>query len=243
MNLLATLTPLQQLRAPRLPRRLAQLMVGLTLYGVSMGMMVESHLGLDPWDVFHYGVARWVPLSFGMVVIATGLVVLLLWVPLRQAPGLGTVANVVVIGVVSDLTLAALDRPDSLVTRTALLLGGVLLNGLAGALYIGAQLGPGPRDGLMTGLVRRTGWSVRVTRTSIEVAVLAIGFVLGGTVGAGTVLYAVAIGPLLQLFLPHTVVPLDRPGPAQPVRVRRTSTNSDEVSPPEKMPDSGATSV
>ncbi len=213
MDLLASLTPLQQLRAPRLPRRLTQLLVGLTLYGVSMGMMVESHLGLDPWDVFHYGVARWLPLSFGMVVIATGLVVLLLWVPLRQAPGLGTVANVVVIGVVSDLTISALDRPDPLAARAALLGGGVLLNALAGALYIGAQLGPGPRDGLMTGLVRRTGWSVRVTRTSIEVAVLSIGFVLGGTVGAGTVLYAVAIGPLLQLFLPHAVVPV---GPSAP---------------------------
>ncbi len=210
MDQLANLTPLQQLRAPRLPRRLTQLMVGLVLYGVSMGMMVESHLGLDPWDVFHYGVARWLPLSFGAVVILVGVLVLLLWIPLRQLPGLGTVANVVVIGVASDLTIGWLQRPDALADRAALLVGGIVLNGLAGALYIGAQLGPGPRDGLMTALVRRTGWSVRLVRTSIEVTVLAVGFLLGGTVGLGTVLYALAIGPLLQVFLPRTLVPLVR---------------------------------
>jgi uncharacterized membrane protein YczE len=209
MNLLADLTPWQQLRAPRLPRRLVQLMLGLWLYGASMAMMVESQLGLDPWDVFHEGAAGGLPLTFGTVVILTGLGVLLLWVPLRQKPGFGTVANVVVIGVASDVTLAMLDRPDGVAARAFLLVAGVVLNGLAGALYIGAQLGPGPRDGLMTGLVRRTGWSVRLVRTSLEVAVLAVGFVLGGTVGLGTVLYALAIGPLLQLFLPHLVVPLD----------------------------------
>ena len=208
MELLANLTPLQQLRAPRLGRRVTQLMVGLVLYGLSMAMMVESFLGLDPWDVFHYGVTRWLPMSFGTVVILAGAVVLLLWIPLRQMPGLGTVANVIVIGVASDVSLALLERPDSLVARTALLLGGIVLNGLAGALYIGAQLGPGPRDGLMTGVVRRTGWSVRVVRTSIELTVLAVGFLLGGTVGLGTALYALAIGPLLQLFLPLVVVPV-----------------------------------
>ncbi len=212
MDLLGTLTPWQQLRAPRLPRRLLQLMVGLVLYGVSMGMMVESHLGLDPWDVFHAGVAGRLPLSFGTVVIVVGVLVLLLWIPLRQLPGLGTVANVVVIGLASDLTLAALDQRPAGGPR-ALLLAGIVLNGLAGALYIGAQLGPGPRDGLMTGLVGRTGWSVRVVRTTIEVTVLAVGFVLGGTVGLGTVLYAVGIGPLLQVFLPHTVVDLRAPAP------------------------------
>jgi uncharacterized membrane protein YczE len=210
MHLLADLTPWQQLRAPRLPRRLVQLMVGLWLYGASMAMMVESQLGLDPWDVFHEGVAGGLPLTFGMVVILTGVGVLLLWLPLRQVPGLGTVANVVVIGVASDVTLALLERPDGLATRSLLLVAGVVLNGLAGALYIGAQLGPGPRDGLMTGLVRRTGWSVRLVRTSLEVTVLTVGFVLGGTVGLGTVLYALAIGPLLQLFLPRVVVPVEQ---------------------------------
>jgi uncharacterized membrane protein YczE len=213
MDLLANLSPLQQLKAPRLPRRLAQLMVGLVIYGVSLAMMVRSHLGLDPWDVFHDGVARWLPLSFGAVVIVTGVLVLLLWLPLRQMPGLGTVANAVVVGLASDATLAVLARPESLGGRTGLLLGGIVLNALASALYIGAQLGPGPRDGLMTGLVRRTGWSVRLVRTSLELSVLAVGFLLGGTVGLGTALYALTIGPLIQLFMPHLVVPLTDPGP------------------------------
>lgn len=208
MNQLAHLTPLQQLRAPRMPRRLAQLMVGLTLYGVSLAMLVEAHLGLDPWDVLHDGVAQRLPLSFGTVVVLVGALVLLLWWPLKEMPGLGTLANVVVVGVAADAAIAVLEQPTTLAGRTSMLVAGVVLNALAGALYIGAQLGPGPRDGLMTGLVRRTGWSVRVIRTSIEVAVLAIGFVLGGTVGAGTVLYALAIGPLLQLFLPPLIVPL-----------------------------------
>jgi uncharacterized membrane protein YczE len=212
MELLGNLTPLQQLRAPRLGARLVQLMLGLTLYGVSLAMMVESHLGLDPWDVLHDGVAQRLPLTFGTVVIVTGALVLLLWWPLRQMPGLGTVANVVVIGIASDVALLAIDQPASLGGRWALLLSGVVLNGLAGGLYIGAQLGPGPRDGLMTGLVRRTGWSVRLVRTSIEVSVLAVGFLLGGTVGLGTVIYALAIGPLLQLFLPLFVVPLTPTG-------------------------------
>jgi uncharacterized membrane protein YczE len=210
MDKLAPLTPLQQVQAPRLGRRVLQLLVGLWLYGASMAMMLRSHLGLDPWDVFHEGVAGRVPLSFGTIVIVTGVVVLLLWVPLRQTPGLGTVANVVVIGVATDVTLAMLEQPGSMSGRVGLLGAGIALNGLAGALYIGAQLGPGPRDGLMTGLVRRTGWSVRLVRTSLEVTVLATGFLLGGTVGLGTVLYALAIGPLLQLFLPHTVVDLER---------------------------------
>jgi len=139
MESLARLTPLQQLRAPRLPRRVAQLLLGLVLYGASMGMMLESYLGLMPWDVFHYGVARWLPLSFGMVVIVTGFVVLLLWIPLRQAPGFGTIANVVVIGLASDATLALLSRPDAMSGRISLLLGGIALNGFAGALYIGAS--------------------------------------------------------------------------------------------------------
>jgi uncharacterized membrane protein YczE len=190
-----------------------QLFVGLALYGFSMGLLVRSTLGLDPWDVFHEGVAKRTDLSFGGVVIVVGLFVLLLWIPLRQMPGLGTIANAIVIGVATDVTLGAVDAPHSLAPRAAFLVAGIVLNGLAGALYIGAQLGPGPRDGLMTGLVRRTGWSVRLVRTSLEITVLTIGFLLGGTVGLGTVLYALAIGPLLQVFLPWTVVPLDDPDP------------------------------
>ena len=211
---LADLTPLEQLRAGRMPRRLVQLVAGLWLYGASMAMVIEGALGLDPWDVFHAGVLEHTALSFGTIVILVGALVLLLWIPLRQMPGLGTVANVVLIGVATDVTLTLLDTPTSLEVRTLLLIGGITLNGLAGALYIGAQLGPGPRDGLMTGLARRTGLSLRLVRTSLELTVLVAGFLLGGQVGVGTVLYAVAIGPLVQLFLPWTVVALD--GSEQP---------------------------
>ena len=208
---LAHLSPAQQLRAGRLGRRLPQLLAGLILYGVSMAMMVRSGLGLDPWDVLHYGVATWLPLSFGGVVIATGVAVLLLWIPLRQMPGLGTVANALVIGLATDAALALIVTSEGLASRTAMLAGGIVLNGLATALYIGAQLGPGPRDGLMTGLVRRTGWSVRVVRTSIELGVVLTGWLLGGVVGIGTIAYALAIGPLVQLMLPRFVVELSAP--------------------------------
>lgn len=205
---LADLTPVEQLRAGRMPRQLLQLTVGLWLYGASMAMVIRGALGLDPWDVFHAGVMEHAGLSFGTIVIIVGALVLLLWIPLRQMPGLGTVANVVLIGVATDVTLWMLSAPDGYLARGSLLVGGVVLNGLAGALYIGAQLGPGPRDGLMTGLARRTGLSLRLVRTLLEVTVLAVGFLLGGQVGLGTVLYAVAIGPLVQLFLPWTVVTL-----------------------------------
>ena len=205
---LANLTPAEQLRAGRLGRRLPQLLVGLALYGVSMAMMLRGGLGLMPWDVLHYGVATWLPLTFGGVVIATGVAVLLLWIPLRQMPGLGTVANAVVIGVAADAALAVLVAPEGLGVRVALLAGGIVLNGLATALYIGAQLGPGPRDGLMTGLVRRTGWSVRAVRTSIELGVVVTGWLLGGVVGIGTIAYALAVGPLVQLMLPRLIVDL-----------------------------------
>jgi uncharacterized membrane protein YczE len=200
--------PLAQLRAPHLPRRIVQLLVGLTLYGVSMAMMVRGALGLDPWDVFHMGVASHVPLTFGQVTIVVGALVLLLWVPLRQWPGLGTVANVVVIGLAADAGLALIAQPAAWWARAALLLSGLVLNGIAGGLYIGSQLGPGPRDGLMTGLARRTGLSIRLVRTTIEVVVLLVGWLLGGSVGLGTVLYAVSIGPLVQFFLPRLTVDL-----------------------------------
>lgn len=208
---LTPMTPIQQLRAGRTTRRLVQLSVGLAAFGVSMAMLLRSGLGLDPWDVFHYGIARYVPVSFGTVVILVGVVALLLWIPLRQWPGLGTIANVVLIGLATDATLAVLDAPDALAARVALLLGGIVLNGLAGALYIGSQFGPGPRDGLMTGLVARTGASIRVVRTSIELTVLVVGWLLGGVVGVGTVLYALLIGPVVQAFLPLLTVPLERP--------------------------------
>lgn len=182
-------------------RRLSRLIIGLLLYGVTLAMLVQSGLGLDPWDVFHEGLTHHVPLTFGQVTIAVGAIVLLLWIPLKQRPGIGTILNVILIGLAADAGIALIARPDELWARIALLLAGLVGNGLAGALYISAELGPGPRDGLWVALVARTGLSVRVVRTAIEVSVLAAGFVLGGTVGLGTVLYALAIGPLVQFFL------------------------------------------
>ncbi|WP_300015248.1 hypothetical protein [Pseudonocardia sp.] len=197
-------------------RRLTQLAGGLALYGFSMAMQIRATLGLNPWDVLHEGLSRQTPLSFGLITAITGVAVLLLWIPLRQRPGIGTVANVVVIAVAVDVGLAALPAPDGLVARIALMVGGVVLNGLASAAYIGARLGPGPRDGLMTGLAARTGSSIRLVRTGIEITVLAVGWLLGGTVGVGTLLYALAIGPLTQAFLPFLVV--RAAGPDRPRR-------------------------
>jgi uncharacterized membrane protein YczE len=197
----------------RAGRRLAQLYAGLVLYGASMALQIRAGLGLDPWDVFHQGVADRTGLSFGTVVIVTGAVVLLAWVPLRQRPGIGTVSNVFVIGIAVDASLALLPEAGSTPVALAMLLAGVGLNGVASGAYIGAGLGPGPRDGLMTGLVRRTGGSIRVVRTSIEVTVLAVGAALGGTVGLGTVLYALSIGPLVHALLPRMTVP--QPAPAR----------------------------
>jgi len=227
---LLPLTPREQLRAGRMPRRLVQLFVGLSLYGVSMAMMIRGQLGLDPWDVFHYGVTEQLPLSFGLVVIVVGLLVLALWIPLRQWPGFGTVANAVVIGIVTDLALAVLTTPEALWGRAALMLGGIALNGVAGAMYIGSQLGPGPRDGLMTGLVRRTGLSVRLVRTSLEVTVLAVGWLLGGVVGVGTVLYALLIGPITQVFLPRMTVRLTPPAGSVAAALERASDPRRRVS-------------
>lgn len=176
-------------------------MVGLVLYGATMALMVRSGLGLNPWDVLHEGLSGLSGLTFGTVTVLVGAVVLLAWVALRQRPGVGTVANVVVIGVAVDATLWLLPEPEHLGVRIAFLLTGIVGNGVAGGLYIGAGLGPGPRDGLMTGLVRVTGRSTRLVRTTIELTVLALGWLIGGTVGLGTVLYAVAIGPIVQLSL------------------------------------------
>lgn len=186
----------------RLGRRLAQLYLGLSVYGLSIALMLESRLGLDPWDVFHQGLARLTGLSIGTVVIAVGALVLLLWIPLRQRPGIGTVSNAIVVGLAADAALLLLPTPDLLPARIVFLLAGIVLGGAATGLYIGAHLGPGPRDGLMTGYVARSGRSIRLVRTVIEVTVLAIGFLLGGAVGVGTVLYAVAIGPLAHVFIP-----------------------------------------
>jgi len=192
----------------------AALLVGLIGYGFSMAVMVRSGLGLDPWDVFHQGVSDKTGLSFGTIVIITGALVLLAWIPLRQKPGIGTVSNVFVLGIVVDITLAVLGDVHGFGYQLALLTTGVVLNAVAGAAYIGAGLGPGPRDGLMTGLVRVTGRGVGVIRTSIELSVLAVGFLLGGTVGLGTVVYALSIGPLLQWMLPAFTSRPATPAPA-----------------------------
>ncbi|MGW3629782.1 membrane protein YczE [Streptomyces sp. NPDC005122] len=184
-----------------LPRRLVQLYAGLALYGASSALLVEAGLGLEPWNVLHQGLAELTGLTIGVVSIFVGAAVLLLWIPLRQRPGLGTISNVFVVGLAMDGTLALVPDTHALAVRVPLMLAGIVLNGLATGLYISANFGPGPRDGLMTGLHRRTDRSIRVVRTVLEVAVVATGFTLGGTVGIGTVLYAVAIGPLAQLFL------------------------------------------
>ena len=208
---LVDLGPVAQLRAGRLGRRLPQLFLGLALYGASLAMMVRGALGLAPWDVLHSGFILHVPMTIGQAVVLFSFLVLLLWIPLREKPGIGTVANALMVGVAADATLAVLAEPDSLALRVALMLGGIVLNGLATALYIGSQFGRGPRDGLMTGLARRTGWSLRLVRTGLEVTVVVIGLLLGGALGVGTVLYALAIGPLAQHMLPWCTVDVSAP--------------------------------
>jgi uncharacterized membrane protein YczE len=183
-------------------RRLIQLFLGLALYGLSIGLMVRSGLGLNPWDVFHQGLSERSGLGLGTIIIIVGAAVLLLWIPLRQRPGIGTISNVFLIGIGADVSLWLIPPVQSLPLAWAMLLGGIFLNGVAGGAYIGAGLGPGPRDGLMTGLVRRSGKSVRLIRTGIEVAVVAAGWALGGTLGLGTLLYALAIGPIVHRMLP-----------------------------------------
>lgn len=185
----------------RWTRRLAQLYAGLLLYGISDAMLVLAGLGLDPWDVFHQGLSRTFGLGIGTWSILVGVAVLLLWIPLRQRPGLGTVSNVVAVGGTMNAVLAIVPAPHLMAVRIAVLIVAVGLNGVATAFYIGAGLGPGPRDGLMTGLGAR-GYSIRVVRTIIEVTVLGIGFLMGGTVGVGTVLYAISIGPIAHVMLP-----------------------------------------
>ncbi|MFI1827642.1 YitT family protein [Streptomyces sp. NPDC020412] len=194
-------------RSRRLPRRLAQLYAGLVLYGISAAMMVRAGLGLDPWGVFHQGLAERTGLTIGVVTTIAGVLVLLAWIPLRQRPGLGTVSNVLVIGFAMDAALYVLPAAQGLAVQIPVLVAAVVLNGAATGLYIAARFGPGPRDGLMTGLHRVTGRSIRLVRTGIEVAVVASGVLLGGTVGVGTVAYALGIGPLAQAFLRIFAVP------------------------------------
>lgn len=184
-----------------LARRTTLLLCGLALYGLSLTLLVRADLGLAPWDVFHQGVADTIGLSLGVTIVLTSFAVLALWIPLRERPGVGTVANAVLVGLGVEVFSAAIPEVGSIWLRCALLVLGVVGNGVATGMYIGAGMGSGPRDGLMTGIARRRG-SIRVVRTTIELTVLVTGIVLGGTFGIGTVAYAVAIGPLAQLFLP-----------------------------------------
>ncbi|KFL35599.1 YczE/YyaS/YitT family protein [Arenimonas donghaensis] len=225
MHGLANIGPLAQLRAGRLPERLLRLFVGLWLYGLSVALMVQGALGTSPWDVFHQGALQHVPrgldMSLGNIMVLTSMAVLLAWVPLRQMPGLGTLANAFCVGPFTDLNLWWLGAPEGLALRAVYMLAGVACCGLATALYVGAQLGPGPRDGLMTGLARRTGRSIRFVRTGIEASVVVLGATLGGPVGLGTVVFALAVGPLTQRFLPCFVVRL---GDDKPVKIAREAT-------------------
>lgn len=192
-------------------QRLFQLLWGFALYGISMAMMLRANLGLDPWDVLHQGLAPRIGLSFGMTVNLVGALVLLLWWPLRQRPGLGTILNIIIIGTVVDIALPFIPAPEGYAARFALLGLGIVLNGIAGGAYIGAGFGPGPRDGLMTGICRRTGWPIKFVRTGIEIAVLATGWMMGGTVGVGTVLYAMTIGWIVHHALPWLAIEKSQP--------------------------------
>ncbi|MGW9399828.1 membrane protein YczE [Streptomyces sp. NPDC055642] len=194
-------------RHGHLARRLFQLYAGLALYGASSALLVRSGLGLEPWNVLHQGLSERTGLSMGVVLTIVGAAVLLLWIPLRQRPGLGTISNVLVIGAAMDATLAVVPDAHAMAVRVPLMTAGIVLNGAATGLYIAARFGPGPRDGLMTGLHQHTGVSVRLVRTAIEITVVVTGFLLGGTVGVGTLLYAVTIGPLAQVFLRFFAVP------------------------------------
>jgi uncharacterized membrane protein YczE len=199
-----------------LARRLLQLYTGLALYGASAWLIILSQLGNDPWDVLHQGLSFQTGIGTGLWVCIAGALVMLLWIPLRQRPGLGTLSNVVVVGLTLELCLAVLEPAHDTAARWTLLLSGVLLNGVATGLYIGAGFGPGPRDGLMTGLAAR-GMSLRAVRTGIELAVLAAGIALGGTFGIGTLVYALAIGPLAHVFVPaFTIAPRTRAAAGRP---------------------------
>jgi uncharacterized membrane protein YczE len=194
-----------------LRRRLPRLLFGLTLCGLGIAVMVAAELGLGPWDVLHQGLSNLTAIPIGTMSIAVGAIVLLLWVPLRERPGIGTVLNVLVIGVVIDLALLVLPTPEALTARIPMMLAGPLLFAVGSGFYLGAGLGSGPRDGVMTGLARR-GWPVGIARATIEFTALGLGWILGGTVGAGTVVFAVAIGPLVHVCLPWLV--LSEPTPS-----------------------------
>ena len=183
-------------------RRIAQLLVGLFLYGIAIAMMVRAGIGVAPWDVLTQGIVAQTGISFGVVVIAVGALVLLLWIPIRQKPGVGTVANVLLIGPAADVGLLFIPQQHDWWAQGLLFAAGLALLAVATGLYVGARLGPGPRDGLMTGIHKRWGWKIWIVRTGIEVVVLTIGWLLGGQVGIGTLAFALLIGPMVGVTLP-----------------------------------------
>jgi uncharacterized membrane protein YczE len=218
----------------RRPRRYAQLFAGLVLFGVTASMLVLAGLGLDPWDVLHQGLSRSFGLGIGTWGIIVSGVVLIGWWPLRQRPGAGTLANALVIGATIDIVLALGHPPSAIWARWALLLGGIAGNGVATGLYIGARMGPGARDGLSVGIAAR-GHSMRVVRTSIEAIVLISGFLLGGTVGVGTLLYALSIGPITHHTIPAFTIS------HRPERAPESPASAIAPSTPASSPSSGAT--
>lgn len=184
-----------------LPIRLAALYVGLFLYGLSAGLMLRSTLGNMPWDVLHEGLSKLTGISIGLTAVILSFIILLLWIPLRQRPGLGTLSNALLVGLFIDLTLFMVPEPEALWVRIAFVVLAILINAIATVLYIIPNFGPGPRDGLMTGLVIKTGGSVTVVRASIEIAVMLVGWLLGGTLFIATILFAFLIGPVTHLIL------------------------------------------
>jgi len=188
-------------------RRIAQLLVGLFFYGFSIALMVRAGVGVAPWDVLTQGIAVQTGLPFGIITNIVGVLVLLLWIPIRQKPGIGTVLNVLLVGPSAEVGLALLPMPDGLVMQILFFAAGLVLLAIATGLYIGARFGPGPRDGLMTGIHRKYGWKIWIVRTAIEVAVLSIGWLLGGNVGLGTLAFALLIGPMVNITIPRLLVP------------------------------------
>ena len=210
---MTTRTLLIPLRGPRLSLRMVNLVVGLILFGLGIGFMLQSGLGVPPWDVLHQGLANRFGLTVGIWSIVVSGIVLVGWLPLKEPYGVGTLLNAVIIGLTIDGSALVLPHADTMLEQIGMLAFGILLIGFGSGLYIGANLGPGPRDGLMTG-VARLGPSIRLTRTIIEVAALTIGWMLGGTFGIGTVAFAVFIGPIVQFFLPRLQLRIQEPASA-----------------------------
>jgi uncharacterized membrane protein YczE len=200
--------------ADRLPERVSRCVGGLALFGVGISLIIAGDLGLAPWDVFHQGLSAQTGLGIGTVIIGVGALLLLLWIPLRERPGLGTVLNAVEVGLVVNLTLPLLPVFDHVAPRFGLMAGGIVLVAIGSGAYIGSGLGPGPRDGLMTGLARK-GMSIRAARTGIELTVLVAGVALGGSIGIGTAMFAFGIGPLVQVFLPHLTIATPAPASSE----------------------------